>query len=138
MLFSAIQAGDVGDALFSTIPLAEVAPFTNRLQPNAWICGLIVVAGAGALYIGTVLGTGPGLSRVAFALGGISYPLYLLHNSFGSVLLSSAPPAWLPLSLAVAMSAVAVICYVVWRIELPLRRQLLPAGDTPGGTHRPR
>ena len=32
------------------------------------------------------------------------------------------------LSLAVAMRVVAAICYGVWRVELPVRRQLLVAG----------
>jgi peptidoglycan/LPS O-acetylase OafA/YrhL len=127
VLFAALQAPGVGDVVFSTAPLAEASRFADRIRPDAWICGLIVAAGAGALYAGTVLETGPRLSRAAFALGGISYPLYLLHDSFGSVLLGWAWPASPPLSLAVAMSVVAAICYGVWRLELPVRRQLLAA-----------
>jgi peptidoglycan/LPS O-acetylase OafA/YrhL len=127
-VFAAIQAPGVGDAVFTTASSTDAGPFTNRIRPNAWLCGAIVLAGAGALYASTILKTGPRLSRAALALGGISYPLYLLHNSFGSVLIEAAPPGRILLSVVLAMSAVAAICYGVWRIEVPVRRHLMRAG----------
>jgi len=126
-VFAALQARGVGDVVFATAPSGDAAQFANRVRPNAWLCGAIVMAGAGALYASTILKTGPRLSRVALALGGISYPLYLLHDSFGSVLIDMAPPGRIPLSIVLAMSAVAALCYGVWRIELPVRRHLMRA-----------
>lgn len=128
VVFAALQAPDVGDAVFATAPSTDADRFSNRVRPNAWLCGAIVMAGAGALYASTILKTGPRLSRMALALGGISYPLYLLHDSFGSVLIEAAPPGRIPLSIVLAMGAVAALCYGVWRIEVPVRRHLMRTG----------
>jgi peptidoglycan/LPS O-acetylase OafA/YrhL len=102
--------------------------FANRVRPDTWLTGAIVLAGAGAVYASTIIRTGPRLSRAAWVLGGISYPLYLIHNSFGSVLIDSLPPGNLALSIFVAMSAVVAICYGIWRIEVPVHRHLRRAG----------
>ena len=102
--------------------------FANRVRPDIWLTGAIVLAAAGAIYASTIIQTGPRLSRAALALGGISYPLYLIHNSFGLVLIDSVPPGNLALSIFVAMSAVVAISYGIWRIEVPVRRHLMRAG----------
>jgi len=95
------------------------------VHPNPVVCGLIVAANAGALFASVVVRIGPGLSGVAFALGGMSYPVYLLHNSFGSILVNWAQLSSLPLSILSAMIAVFAICYGVWRVEMPLRKWLM-------------
>lgn len=102
--------------------------FANRVRPNIWLTGAIVLAGAGAIYASTIIQTGPRLGRVALALGGISYPLYLIHNSFGSALIDLVAPGRLALSILLAMSAVVAISYGIWRIEVPVRRHLMRAG----------
>jgi peptidoglycan/LPS O-acetylase OafA/YrhL len=102
--------------------------FANRVRPNIWLTGAIVLAGAGAIYASTIIETGPRLSRAALTLGGISYPLYLIHNSFGSVLIDLVPPGRLALSIFVAMTAVVAISYGIWRVEVPVRRHLMRAG----------
>jgi hypothetical protein len=126
-VFAAIQAPGVGDATFVGGASIDPAELANRVRPNAWLCGVIVIAGAGALYVGTFIKTGPRLSRAALALGGISYPLYLLHDSFGSIMIDLAPPGSIPLSILLAMSAVVAICYSVWRMEVPVRDHLMHA-----------
>ena len=97
VVFAVIQAPGVGDAVFATAPSTDAGQFASRVRPNAWLCGAIVMAGAGALYASTILKTGPRLSRLALALGGISYPLYLLHDSFGSVLIVISTAVGVPL-----------------------------------------
>jgi peptidoglycan/LPS O-acetylase OafA/YrhL len=82
------------------------------------------------IYASTIIQTGPRLSRAALALGGISYPLYLIHNSFGSVLIDLVPPGRLALSIFVAMSAVVAISYGIWLIEVPVRRHLMRSEAT--------
>lgn len=126
-VFTSIQAYGVGDAVFSAAPSTRSAEFANRIRPQPWLCGVLVMAGAGALYASTIMRTGPRLSRAALALGGMSYPLYLLHDSFGSVLIDLAPADRIALSILLTMSAVAAICYGVWRIEMPVRRRLMGA-----------
>ncbi len=87
------------------------------VHANEWICGLIVAASASVLYIGTKIDLSPRLSKFAVALGGISYPLYLLHNSFGSVLVDRVG--------LFGLIVVAFVCYGVWRVELPIRKRLM-------------
>ena len=126
-VFTVIQGYGMGDAAFSAAPSTLSAEFENRIRPQPWLSGVIVMAGAGALYASTIVKTGPRLSRVALALGGISYPLYLLHGSFGSILIDLAPTDTIPLSILLVMSAITAICYGVWRIELPICRRLMYA-----------
>jgi peptidoglycan/LPS O-acetylase OafA/YrhL len=95
------------------------------VHPNPVVCGLIVAASAPALLAGVVVRIGSRLSGVAFALGGMSYPVYLLHDSFGSLLVNWARLYSLPISILSAMIAVFAICYGVWRVEMRLRKRLM-------------
>src|SRR5260370_33569322 len=102
--------------------------FANRVRPNIWLTGAIVLAGPAAIYPSTIIQTAPPLTPPPLPLAGIPYPLYLIHNSFGSVLIDSVPPGRLALSIFVAMSAVVALSYAIWRLEVPGRRHLMRAG----------
>ena len=66
-------------------------------------------------------------SRQLLALGGLTYPLYLLHQNIGYVALNALTPMlgrWL--AAAISISAMLILAYVVWAwIEPPARRWLL-------------
>jgi peptidoglycan/LPS O-acetylase OafA/YrhL len=132
VVFAVIQADGVGDAEFSAASEAEQSGMTLRVRPNAWICALIIVASTMALLGSTVVEVGPRLARVAFVLGGVSYPLYLLHNSFGSVLVNwTVERMGVCYSLLLGVGIVTTVCYLVWKMEVPLRKRLLGFAKTP-------
>jgi peptidoglycan/LPS O-acetylase OafA/YrhL len=117
----------------STVLAATFAAMQSRVVGGEWwASGLIIVASASMLYASTVIQIGPKFSRAAFVLGGISYPLYLLHYEFGSILIDRARlSAPLSLSMLLTIVAVVAICYGVWRVEMPLRKRLTQATLTP-------
>jgi peptidoglycan/LPS O-acetylase OafA/YrhL len=124
------QANGVGDAVFSTVSANAQAGLSDRVRPSRYVCGAIVVAGAMALFASaSVIKVNVWQARLALTLGGLSYPLYLLHNSFGSALVN-----WLPaptvLALAIGFGVVMAICLAVWKLEVPLRRRLSLAART--------
>lgn len=133
VVFAVIQADGVGDAEFSAVSEAEQSGMTLRVRPSAWICALIVVASAIALLGSTAVEVGPRMARMAFVLGGVSYPLYLLHDSFGSVLVNwTAERTGVCWSLLLGVGIVTTVCYLVWKVEVPLRKRLLGFAKRPG------
>jgi peptidoglycan/LPS O-acetylase OafA/YrhL len=72
-------------------------------------------------------------------LGGLTYPLYLLHENIGYALLNtlfSAETRWLGLAYVAALSFVVAAAVYLW-FDLPVRRRLRKAigeltGTTPG------
>src|SRR5260370_1164002 len=51
--------------------------FANRVRPNIWLTGAIVLAGPAAIYPSTIIQTAPPLTPPPLPLAGIPYPLYL-------------------------------------------------------------
>jgi peptidoglycan/LPS O-acetylase OafA/YrhL len=98
-------------------PAFEVAP-----RPLAVI--LIVAASAALVYVAPAISLGPRAAHAAFVLGGISYPLYLLHSVVGTALANALPPLWGIAAIAAAAIAIFALSYVIWKIEVPLRKRV--------------
>ena len=66
-------------------------------------------------------------SPLVLALGGVTYPLYLLHQHIGYVAINALAPTtgkWL--AAALVLGAVLVLSYLVWRfVETPSRRRIV-------------
>jgi peptidoglycan/LPS O-acetylase OafA/YrhL len=66
-------------------------------------------------------------SPLVLALGGVTYPLYLLHQHIGYVAINALAPntgKWL--AAALVLGAVLGLSYLIWRfIETPLRRTMV-------------
>lgn len=60
------------------------------------------------------------------AMGGVSYPLYLLHSCLGFIVFALVPPHWNDLMvISTTMLAMIIGSYLVWRfIEPPLKNTL--------------
>ena len=66
---------------------------------------------------------------LSLALGGLTYPLYLLHQNIGYVAINATAPVlgkWLAAALVAA--AMLTLSWLIWRsIETPLRHRLMRA-----------
>ena len=66
-------------------------------------------------------------TRLSLALGGLTYPLYLLHQNIGYIAINATVPVvgtWLAAALVAA--AMLTLSWLIWRwIETPLRRRLM-------------
>jgi peptidoglycan/LPS O-acetylase OafA/YrhL len=93
-------------------------------HPYPWICAVIIAGSAGLVYVGTMAKLGPRAEKLSYALGGISYPLYLLHGGLGSVFARWAAAKVGAFSIVIAIGAILGLSWVVWRIEIPVRQRL--------------
>jgi len=109
-VFATLQARNIG------------APFP--IHPVTWISGAIVGFAAVLMYWMPSVQVGPRVARISFVLGGISYPLYLLHSKFGRILAVDLIPGSGILAFTVSLPIVFGVCYAVWYIE-PLLKRLL-------------
>ncbi len=106
--------------LVASVLLAMVNAIQQRLAmgtppPDPVVVVILVALSAAALFWATTAKSrSPGL---LIALGGVSYPLYLVHNEIGATLEHRLP-------LAVAAACVLVLAAAVWRVELIIRARL--------------
>lgn len=89
------------------------------------VIAAIAIAGILAVGAGCSVKRLPVSSNIALALGGLTYPMYLLHQHVGYMLLNHAP--LLPSFILVAgVAALLLACsWLVWRfIERPAQKRL--------------
>tara|TARA_R110002012_G_scaffold77840_3_gene198322 strand:- start:86314 stop:87432 length:1119 start_codon:yes stop_codon:yes gene_type:complete len=107
----------------SSAPLVALA--------NAGIVGLFLLAAA--------LGRHIKAGRWVLALGGISYPFYLIHQNAGYILINATAPAigkWSAFALALILS-IAVSWWIYARVE-PVGRAIIRALFSPAARYMPR
>jgi peptidoglycan/LPS O-acetylase OafA/YrhL len=65
-------------------------------------------------------------AKIVLAVGGITYPLYLLHMQLGYVIfMASAPERNVEAVVCAIVSGASLLSFVVWRFaEIPARRWL--------------
>ena len=64
--------------------------------------------------------------RLMMALGGVTYPLYLLHQNIGYILFNRYPDAATPLAAITGVSAIMLAtAFIVWRfVDIPGQRAM--------------
>jgi len=94
-------------------------PFTNLLIANAFMYGLLVVCIVLRPYLAS--------SSVTLMLGGLTYPLYLLHQNIGYVAINALVPIAGPWAAVGGVTVGAlVLSWAVWQFgEKPARRMLI-------------
>jgi peptidoglycan/LPS O-acetylase OafA/YrhL len=96
-------------------------PMIGLAAANLGMHGLLVGA---VLWRARVIPT-----RISLALGGLTYPLYLLHQNIGYVVIDATAPVlgrWSAAALVAA--AMLALSSLIWRwIETPLRHRLMRA-----------
>ena len=122
MLYSML-ALSVGTAVFQALhKLVRLAPHTGGVF-DQWIVVAICLASVAIIFSATQVRRVPLPAGLTLALGGITYPLYLLHMQFGYVLFEhQATTHAVPLVVAI-VSAMALLAWAVWRyVERPAQR----------------
>jgi len=111
--------------------LGEASTALSVALANAGIVALFLLAAT----LGRQVKAGPWL----LALGGISYPLYLVHQNAGYILINFSAPAigkWSAFALAIALS-LAVSWWIYRHVE-PSGRRIIRALFSPAARYLPR
>ena len=88
------------------------------------VANLVIVA---IFVIALALSGAVRATATTFAIGGLTYPLYLLHQNIGYVAIGAlAPMAGRWLAVLAVTAAMVALSWAVWRyVEAPLRRALM-------------
>ena len=111
--------------------LGEASSAALVALANAGIIGLFLLAAALGRYVKA--------APWVLALGGISYPLYLIHQNAGYILINATAPVigkWSAVVLALALS-IAVSWWIYARVE-PVGRAIIRALFSPAARFLPR
>jgi peptidoglycan/LPS O-acetylase OafA/YrhL len=90
------------------------------------VVGSVLAAGAAVVYFSSALSERMKPSALVTFIGGLTYPLYLLHENIGYALLNtmfSAETRWLGLAYTVLFCLAASAAVYLW-FDLPVRRWL--------------
>lgn len=122
MLYSML-AISIGTAVFQALhKLVKLAPHTGGVF-DEWIVAAICLGSVAVIFTATQVRRVPLPAGLTLALGGLTYPLYLLHMQFGYVLFEhQAPAKAVPLVVAIIF-AMTLLAWAVWRyVERPAQR----------------
>ncbi|NOV25879.1 acyltransferase [Cupriavidus necator] len=123
----------VVSAVFYTTQKVQYVETHYETWLNGWYVAAILVFGAIILVVDTLYDLVPrSLSSFAAVAGGVTYPLYLLHQNIGYTILNeifSHRNRWVGLALTVA--AVFVLAVAVYYLfDRPVRRYLMTRGSS--------
>jgi peptidoglycan/LPS O-acetylase OafA/YrhL len=90
------------------------------------VIALACIASVGAVAVAMNMRRVPLPPEIVLAIGGLTYPLYLLHQHVGFMLINRFEHAAPPLLLIASVATVITIAsYVTWRfVEKPAQRRL--------------
>jgi peptidoglycan/LPS O-acetylase OafA/YrhL len=113
----------IGTAVFQAIhKLARLAPHTGGVF-DRWIVAAICLASIAVIFLATRIRHVPLPAGVVIAVGGLTYPLYLLHMQFGYVLFDRQSPADAPPLVVAIVLGMTLLAWIVWRyVERPAQR----------------
>jgi peptidoglycan/LPS O-acetylase OafA/YrhL len=95
------------------------------VQADPILVGPVLALLTGLVFFSPRIRFGTGLAGICTVLGGISYPLYLLHLEFALPWVRYVTPAVGSMAPYLVTGGVMVLCYVVWRIEVVIRRGMI-------------
>jgi peptidoglycan/LPS O-acetylase OafA/YrhL len=122
------QQGRISTLTFASLALVAIACATLRAGPNTgWPAGICAVLTLGAVFLAVRGKLAVAGHRVLVFFGAISYPLYLIHEPFGWVVIhildGHGIHPWLSIAAATA-TAVAVAYALHKAVEMPAMRWL--------------
>jgi peptidoglycan/LPS O-acetylase OafA/YrhL len=89
---------------------------------DAWIVTAICLASIVIILLATQIKRLPLPPRLVIAAGGMSYPLYLLHQQIGYALFARMAPANAKLGVMAIVLSVGFVSWLLWRyVERPLQ-----------------
>ena len=122
MLYSML-ALSIGTAVFQAPhKLVKLAPHTGGVF-DEWIVAAICLGSVAVIFMATQVRRVRLPAGLTLALGGLTYPLYLLHMQFGYVLLEHQAPANAVPLVVTIIFAMTLLAWAVWRyVERPAQR----------------
>jgi peptidoglycan/LPS O-acetylase OafA/YrhL len=118
-----MMALSIGTAVFQAVhKLARLAPHTGGAF-DQWIVAAICLVSIALIFLATRLRHVPLPAGFVIAVGGLTYPLYLLHMQFGYVLFDRQAPTNAPPLVVTIVLAMTLLAWIVWRyVERPVQR----------------
>lgn len=119
----ALLALSVGTAIFQSLHKLIRLETHHGSTFDDTVVFTICIASIAVIFFATRLRRLPLPSGLIMAIGGLTYPLYLLHMQLGYVILSAFAPPGGPWAVAAVICGIVVLSWVVWRyIERPARQ----------------
>jgi peptidoglycan/LPS O-acetylase OafA/YrhL len=90
---------------------------------DEWVVVAICLVSFAAVFLATRIRSLPLPAGLVIALGGLTYPLYLLHMQLGYVIYVAASPDLIALAVVIIVTSISVLSWAVWRfVERPAQR----------------
>jgi peptidoglycan/LPS O-acetylase OafA/YrhL len=122
----ALSALALGTAVFQAVhKLGRLDVHTgNSFDPK--VVAAICIVSLGVVFLATRIKRVPIPTKVVLAVGGITYPLYLLHMQLGYVIFKAfSPERYVEGAVCAIVFGVLLLAYAVWRFaETPAHRWL--------------
>ncbi|QIG99060.2 acyltransferase family protein [Bradyrhizobium sp. 6(2017)] len=110
----------MGTATFQAVHKLERLGVHTHGSFDPMVVTAICIVSLGIVFAATRIKSVPLPAGLVSAVGGITYPLYLLHLQLGYVTLLAITPTPDALSTALVLTAVVVLAWFVWRfLEAP-------------------
>lgn len=119
-----LLAVSIGTAIFQAVHNLTWLHRDTQMDFNPWIAAAICLVSMLLILWATRVRYIPLPMGVVTAIGGMTYPLYLLHQQIGYVMLTWIGPVAHPQALALAiLAAIMLFSWLTWRfVEKPCQR----------------
>jgi peptidoglycan/LPS O-acetylase OafA/YrhL len=112
----------VGVAVFHAVHSLAWLRVHSGTSFDAWTVATICFASIVTIFLATRITHLPLPPKLVIAAGGITYPLYLLHQQIGYTIFVRMAPANSKLGVAVIILGIGLVSWLLWRyVERPLR-----------------
>lgn len=118
-----IFALSAGTAVFQSVHRATHIDSPAGVSFDSGIIAAICLVSIAVIFLATRLPRLPLPADLVIAAGGITYPLYLLHQQLGYVILNAMQPASVIWAVIAIIAGVVLLSWIVWRfVERPAQR----------------
>lgn len=116
----ALSALALGTAVFQAIHKLERLGAHPQGAYDPKVVAALCVASLGVVFVATRIKSVPLPAKFVLTVGGITYPLYLLHMQLGYVVfIATAPHQHAVRAVAIVLALTAVLAWAVWRFLEP-------------------
>lgn len=111
----ALSALSLGTAVFQAIHKLERLDAHANANYDPSVVAAITIISLGLVFLGTRIKRFPFPTRLVLAVGGMTYPLYLLHMQMGYVFLTAwSPKEDVALIVSAIVAGAFTLAYLVW------------------------
>jgi peptidoglycan/LPS O-acetylase OafA/YrhL len=122
----ALALGSVAMAAACAAGASQAVGEPFEITPRQGAVAAIVVLSAVMVCLAPMVCMGPRAARICVALGGVSYPLYLLHSQLGAILIRwSTSFASAAGAVVLITGGIVALSFAIWRMEVAARDRLM-------------